>query len=89
MRREATVFGGLILALGVFGIANGSAILIRGAIHAEGTSCKTICGISRLLAELFTPAIGAASAGAICLLLGSCLALVGYLVLRGRQRVRP
>lgn len=89
MRREATVFGWFILVLGVFGIANGSAILIRGAIHVEGTSCKAICGISRLLAELFSPAVGTASAAAIYLLLGSCLALVGYLVLRGRQKARP
>lgn len=89
MRREATVFGRFILILGVSGIANGSAILIRGAIHAEGTSCKTICGISRLLAEIFSPAVGAASAAAIFLLLGSCLALVGYLVLKDRKKTRP
>lgn len=87
MHREATVFGWCILILGVLGIANGSAILIRGAVHAEGISCKAICGISLLLAELFTPAIGDVAAGAIYLLLGSCLALVGYQVLRDRQRV--
>lgn len=89
MRREAMVFGWFILILGVFGIANGSAILIRSAIHVEGASCKAICGISLLLAELFTPAIGDVAAGAIYLLVGSCLALVGYLVLRDRQRVWP
>lgn len=91
MRREAMVFGGFILVLGVFGIVNGSAILIRGAIHVEGTSCKAICGILLLLllAELFTPEFGAAAAGAIYLLLGFSLALAGYFLLRGRQRGRP
>ncbi len=89
MRREAMVFGGFILVLGVFGIVNGSAILIRGAIHVEGTSCKAICGILLLLAELFTPEFGAAAAGSIYLLLGFSLALAGYFLLRGRQRGRP
>lgn len=55
MRRDATVFAWLILILGVFGTANGSAILIRGAFHAEGASCKAICGISRLFADFFRP----------------------------------
>lgn len=88
MHREATVFGWFMLILGVLGIANGSDILIRGAIHAEGTSCKAICGLSLLLAKIFTPNIGAVAAGIFYLLLGSCLAFVGYLVLRGRQKTR-
>lgn len=53
MHREATVFGWFVLILGVLGIASGCEILIRGAIHAEGSSCKALCGISLLLAQFF------------------------------------
>ena len=88
MRRDATVFAWLILILGVFGTANGSAILIRGAFHAEGASCKAICGIARLFADFFSPVVGAASAGAIYLLLGSCMALAGCLVLKDQKKTR-
>ena len=88
MHREATVFGGFMLILGVFGIANGIAILIRGVIHAEGSSCKAICGISLLLAQFFNPAVGAVSAGSIYLLIGSCIAVLGFMVLRNRQKTQ-
>jgi small neutral amino acid transporter SnatA (MarC family) len=84
MYRESTVLAWCIFILGVFGIADGSDALIRGAIHAEGSSCKVICGLSLLLSQFFSPAVGALATGIIYLLLGVFLVCIGYLMLKGK-----
>ncbi|WP_287876647.1 hypothetical protein [Aquitalea sp.] len=84
MYRGGTIFAWCVLILGVFGIADGSGILIRGVIHAESTSCKAICGLSLLLSQFFSPAVGALAAGIIYLLLGVFLVCIGYLMLKGK-----
>ncbi|WP_159877079.1 hypothetical protein [Aquitalea denitrificans] len=84
MYRERTVLAWCIFIFGVFGIVDGGDALIRGAIHAEGSSCKVICGLLLLLSQFFSPAVGALAAGIIYLLLGVFLVCIGYLMLKGK-----
>lgn len=57
MYRDSTVLAWCVLILGVFGIVDGSDILIGGAIHTDGSSCKAICGLSLLLSQFFSFAV--------------------------------
>ena len=82
MYRESTVLAWCIFILGVFGIVDGSDALIRGAIHTDESSCKVICGLSLLLSQFFSPAVGALATGIIYLLLGVFLVCIGYLMLK-------
>ena len=84
MHRQSTVLAWCILILGVFGIAGGSDVLMRGAVHAGGSSCKVICGLSLLLAQLLGPAAGALALGVIYLMLGVFLLCIGYLMLKDK-----
>ena len=84
MHRQSTVWAWCILILGVFGIAGGSDVLMRGAVHAEGSSCKAFCGLSLLFAQLLGPAAGAIAVGVIYLILGVFLVCIGYLMLKDK-----
>ncbi|WP_199103071.1 hypothetical protein [Aquitalea sp. ASV11] len=84
MHRQSTVLAWCILILGMFGIAGGSDVLIRGAVHAEGSSCKAICGLSLLLAQLLGAAAGAIALGVIYVMLGVFLLCIGYLMLKDK-----
>lgn len=84
MYRKSTVLAWCVLILGVFGIVHGSEILIRGAMHTDGSSCKAICGLSLLLSQFFSPAVAPLAAGVIYLLLGVFLVCIGCLVLKSK-----
>ena len=84
MYRDSTVLAWCVLILGVFGIADGSDILIRGAIHTDGSSCKVICGLSLLLSQFFSPVVAPLAAGIVSLLLGVLLVFIGCLVLKSK-----
>ncbi|QBJ79769.1 hypothetical protein [Aquitalea sp. USM4] len=84
MYRDSTVLAWCVLILGVFGIVDGSDILIRGAMYADGSSCKAICGLSLLLSQFFSSAVVALAVGVIYLLLGVFLVCIGYLMLKSK-----
>lgn len=84
MYRDSTVLAWCVLILGVFGIVDGSDILIRGAMHTDGSSCKAICGLSLLLSQFFSPVVGALATGIIYLLLGVLLVCIGCLMLKSK-----
>ena len=79
------LFGGLLLALGLFALWAGASLLTGGAGLPDGggSSCKAICGWTLLVRELVGNAAGSLVGGLLWLVAGAAVSLFGYRVLKG------
>ncbi|MFG6464393.1 hypothetical protein ACG04Q_22680 [Roseateles sp. DXS20W] len=82
MRRDAKLFGGLALALGLAGVLAGVSLLVGAGVQPEGSSCKAVCGLAMLATELLGDAAGAWVGGLLWMAVGSACCWVGYRVLK-------
>jgi hypothetical protein len=82
VRRDAKLFGGLALALGLAGLLAGASLLVGGGVQPAGSSCKAVCGLAMLATELLGDAVGAWVGGLLWMAAGSVSCWVGYRVLK-------
>lgn len=84
MNRERKLAGGVMLAVGLLGASAGMGLLFGGALPtASGTSCKALCGLAMLSAELFGERAGQHVGGALWLAVGGAFCYFGLQGLKG------
>jgi hypothetical protein len=82
MRREAKLIGWFAVVIGGASLLIGVLSLTGNNVQAKGLSCKAICGLSMLIAEIFGELAGRVTAGFITIAIGICAILLGYLILK-------
>lgn len=85
MRREAKLVGAFFVALGLVAVLGGTSLLFGVSSQSEGLSCKALCGLSLLIAQLLGTSAGTFTAGLLYVAAGVSVTFVGYSVLRGSR----
>ena len=84
MQRESKLFAWFAMALGCAGMLLGLAALLGWPIHASGSSCKAICGLSLLFTELLGDRAGMWVGGLLWLAVGLAAFVFGRRILKGQ-----
>lgn len=82
MHRETKLMAYFVIALGVSAFALGLHGLSGPSVSISGLSCKVICGLSLVIAELFGPAYGVLIASFLWVAIGLAFTFVGVIILR-------
>lgn len=85
MHRETKLMAYFAIALGVSAFALGIHALSGSSVSLSGLSCKVICGLSLVIAELFGPVYGALVASFLWVAIGLVFTYVGGIILRGSR----